>query len=956
MQASITQAIETSLNFLADAPEEGLLYSGAYDPLWVAVSIMIAAFAAFATLHIAEQIGQTVRRAPRLAWLVTGSLSLGGGIWAMHFVGLQAFSLPRPVSYDTVLTLSSIVPGMLAGAVALWVASQPRHDRWHLLLGGLLFGAGIGALHYSGMAAMRLDGSVRYDPALFSLSWAVAVALATLALWINSELRARWGRRLARLAGSLALGGAMAGMHYTAMAATYYIADGMSHPPAAAISPSILAMLVSVFSMLLIGITLAASLLGRSREIAARLYESERRVRRIIESSQEGFAIVDADNRVIEVNDAMCALLETPREALVGRSVYEYVDAAARPVLTEQIRKRQSGERLSYEIELTLPNGRKKACLVNSAPMRDAHGVISGSFALISDLTYRREHEAYMRQTVAVFENTAEGIMVTDTDGLIQRVNPAFTEITGYPEAEVLGESPRVLRSGRHDDAFYRRIWSEIVLHGHWQGEIWNRRKNGEVYPEWLTISAVRDADGVLHSYVGVFSDISHIKHSEAELERLAHYDPLTALPNRAFFNMQLAHALERALRNRRKLAVMELDLDGFKTVNDSLGHPAGDLLLQIIGQRLVRALRGEDVIARMGGDEFAIIIENPPAAPQLGHIAEKIIQSIAEPADLDGRSALVTASIGIAQYPDDGLDATSLVKAADIAMYAGKQGGRNTYRFHDAGMAETASNRLRMEQGLRLALEEGHLDVWYQPRVDFISGEVVGVEALLRWHEPDGGMVPPSEFIPVAEETGLILPMGEWVLLQACMQARAWSEMGLFRGAMSVNVAGPQIERGDFVSTVKQALDSTGMDPARLELEITETFLLRNADQAMSVVERLSGLGIGVAIDDFGTGYSSLSYLKYLKADRLKIDRRFVRDLPDDKDDAAIARAVIALGLSLGFQVVAEGVESEAQEDFLRAGGCHQGQGYLYAAPMPADDFERWLRHRRFQVATAAA
>jgi predicted signal transduction protein with EAL and GGDEF domain len=331
-----------------------------------------------------------------------------------------------------------------------------------------------------------------------------------------------------------------------------------------------------------------------------------------------------------------------------------------------------------------------------------------------------------------------------------------------------------------------------------------------------------------------------------------------------------------------------------------------------------------------------------------LSHIAEKIIQSIAEPADLYGHSALVTASIGIALYPDDGTDVTSLLKAADTAMYASKQGGRNTFRYHDAGMAEAARQRLRVEQGLRQALEANQLEIWYQPQIDFGTSEVIGMEALLRWNDPRRGMIPAADYIPVAEETGLILPLGEWVLLQAGIQAHTWFRDGYFIGRMSVNVAGPQIERGDFVATVRQALDSTGLDPALLELEVTETFLLRNADQALAVVEQLSQLGISVAIDDFGTGYSSLSYLKYLKAHKLKIDQRFVRDLPDDKDDAAIARAIIALGLSLGFRVVAEGVENPAQESFLKREGCHQGQGHRYAKPMPALECQEWMRARR--------
>jgi diguanylate cyclase (GGDEF)-like protein/PAS domain S-box-containing protein len=940
-----------SLHFLPDAPVAGIPYGGVFDPAWVIVSIVIAVFASITTLYVADQIGQSPLRRARMAWLGIGALSLGAGMWAMHFVGMLAYRFPSAMHFDVAVTLASFALAVMASAVALWVISRPSFKIWHLLVGSVLFGAGMAAMHYCGMAALILEGKLSYDPKRFALSWAGAVVLAALALGVRRPLRRNVGRVWCLPLSGIVMGCAVAGIHYFAMTAAYFIPDGFPRDAGHVIDPELLAALASLFSVMLIALILAASFVGQGLNVAARLRESEHKVRRILESTQEGFVLVGRDNVIREVNNALCTLAGISREELLGRSVFEFVDVANRPILAEQIQQREAGERRSYELELSLPGGRRLPCLINSTPTVDERGAVTGAFALISDLTGRRKHEAYMRQTVAVFENTAEGVMITDKEGRLVLVNPAFTEITGYDESEVTGRTPGFLHSGRHDKSFYQRLWAEIMNNGHWQGEVWNRRKNGQIYPEWLTISAVRDSAGDVQNFVGVFSDISHIKRSEAELERLAHYDPLTDLPNRTLLNMQLSLALERTGRAKKKLAVMELDLDGFKTVNDSLGHPSGDLLLQIIGQRLGRVLRSEDVIARMGGDEFAIIIENPPAASVLGHIAEKIIQAVSEPVDLYGHSALVTASVGIALFPDDGNDVTSLLKAADTAMYAGKQAGRNTYRFHDAGMAEAARHRLRMEQGLRQALEEGQLEVWYQPQINFNSGAIIGAEALIRWQDPRRGIVSPTEFIAVAEETGLILPLGEWVLLQACMQAHSWMQDGLFFGRISVNVAGPQIERGDFVGTVRQALDSTGIDPGMVELEITETFLLRNAEQAMAIVAQLSELGLSIAIDDFGTGYSSLSYLKYLKAHKLKIDQRFVRDLPDDKDDAAIARAIIALGLSLGFRVVAEGVETEAQEAFLKAEGCHQGQGFLYARPMSAVDFERWLRERRAQL-----
>ena len=389
----------------------------------------------------------------------------------------------------------------------------------------------------------------------------------------------------------------------------------------------------------------------------------------------------------------------------------------------------------------------------------------------------------------------------------------------------------------------------------------------------------------------------------------------------------------------------MVLDLDGFKTVNDSLGHPAGDLLLQIIAKRLRNLLRQEDTVARLGGDEFAILVETLNTDIRLSLIAEKIIEAVAMPVELDGHTALVTASIGIAMYPDDGDNPTALLKAADMAMYASKQAGRNTVHFHHADMTRAANQRLLLEHGLRLAIERAELEVWYQPQYEVQTGQLIGAEALVRWRDPEKGLIPPNDFIPLAEETGLVLPIGEWVLRQTCTDAMRWLKAGLECGRLWVNVAGPQIERGDFYATVKRVLAYTGLEASRLGLEITESFLLRNADEAMEVVAKLHAAGINVAIDDFGTGYSSLAYLKHLRADKLKVDQQFVRDLPGDKDDAAITRAVIALGKSLGFRIVAEGVETEEQLEFLRNEGCEEAQGYFFSKPLPAAQFEALLK-----------
>jgi diguanylate cyclase (GGDEF)-like protein/PAS domain S-box-containing protein len=946
-QPSAPVQLTPYLQFLGTPPDTSLLYLGVYDPRLVFLSILIAVFAAYTALDVAARITASPTRAQAAGWTGIGALAMGGGTWAMHFIGMLAFSLPCRVRYAPGITLISILPGILASAVALYVISRRSVTPRTLLVGSVLLGLGIGTMHYTGMAAYRLDGLVRYDPTLFAVSLVVAVLLAFLALWIRNGLRRRVPPRWLALLSALVMGGAVSGMHYTAMAAAYFISDGRPDIADSGFSASFLALWVGIVTMLLIGLVLVATLAWRQRDLARRLQGSELRIRRILDTTQEGFLMTDLEHDLVQVNPAFANLLGGRPEDLVGRSLYDFVDAANRAILAEQGIKRARGEQSVYEIELRRLDGTSVPCQVSATPIHDEAGVRTGSFALVSDLSGRRAHEAYVRQVVAMFESTAEGVMLTDLKGAIVSVNPAFTVVTGYSEAESLGRNPGFLKSGRHGVEFYQAMWEELAASGQWQGELWNRRKNGEVYPEWLTISAVRDAAGALQSYVGVFSDISHIKRSEAELERLAHYDPLTGLPNRILLQAQLNQAIDRATRRKQRVAVMVVDLDGFKTVNDSLGHPAGDILLQVVGKRLQRLLRREDTVARLGGDEFAVIAENVSNSNNPGLIAEKIIQAVAEPVDLNGHSALVTGSVGIALYPDDGGDTTSLLQAADMAMYASKQAGRNTSRFHHVDMTHAAQHRLQIEHGLRRALEQDELEVWFQPQFALASGALVGSEALVRWRSPERGLVPPNEFIPIAEETGLILALGKQVLRQACRHAVAWRTRGLEVGSLSVNVAGPQIERGDFFNIVEAVLQETGWPAERLELEITESFLLRNAEQAMAVLNKLSGLGVKVAIDDFGTGYSSLSYLKYLRVNKLKIDQSFVRELPDNRDDAAITRAVISLGHNLGFSVIAEGVENASQLEFLTREGCDQAQGYYYSRPLPAAEFETFLRSR---------
>jgi len=539
-----------------------------------------------------------------------------------------------------------------------------------------------------------------------------------------------------------------------------------------------------------------------------------------------------------------------------------------------------------------------------------------------------------------LIDYTSEAMMLTDGSLRILAVNAAFERITGYPAAEAIGQTPRLLSSGRHDAGFYRALWDSITASGAWQGEIWDRRKGGEITPHQLHISAINPAEpGGRTHYVGVFSDISAQKAQEARIEYLAHHDPLTGLPNRAALDGCLARALLAARRLEGCFAVLLLDLDNFKTVNDSLGHHAGDQLLCEVARRLHGFASEFDHVLRLGGDEFVLVFEGVRDADAVVSKVHALVQAISEPCEIDGHQLHTSPSIGISFYPADGDTPEALMRNADTAMYYAKASGRNNYRFFAAPMNVAANKRLHLENELWQALAENQLLLHYQPQVDLPSGRIVGVEALVRWQHPVRGMIPPGDFIPVAEESGLILPLGHWVLLTACRQARAWLDEGVDMGEIAVNISAHQFRQPEFVQSVRAVLAETGLPAERLELEITESTVMHSADSSVATLAELKAMGVKLAIDDFGTGYSSLSYLRRFPIDRLKIDQAFVADMESDTDAASLVSSIIALGRSLGLKLVAEGVENSAQADFLREMACERGQGFHFCRPVLADN-----------------
>ena len=545
-----------------------------------------------------------------------------------------------------------------------------------------------------------------------------------------------------------------------------------------------------------------------------------------------------------------------------------------------------------------------------------------------------------------LLDASRDGVVVTFPDGRIERVNAAFTAITGYEADEAVGKTPRLLKSERHDRAFYADLWDSLISTGCWQGEIWNRRKSGETYPEWLTIQAVPDASGRVARYLAVFSDLSDLKLHKELLLHNAYHDGLTSLPNRHLFLDRLSVALRQSLSNGSIVGVICLDLDRFKAVNESLGHVAGDIVLSEVGGRLLKLLRQADTLARLSGDAFAMLLADLKDPQDAAHVAGRILTSLAEPMAILDQELHVSASLGLAIAPADGKDASQLLQNAEIAMYRAKEAGRNNFHFFTEDLSERVISSLRLENDLRKALARDEFVVHYQPRVDVFTGEIRGMEALVRWEHPERGLVGPGGFISLAEETGLIAPLGSWVLEEACRQTRFWTDQGLGELKVSVNLSPRQLEHRSLAGRVLAVLERTGLSPYQLEVEITENVFFKCFDTARSCLDELAAAGITVALDDFGTGYSSLTYLKKLPIGTLKIDKSFVDGLPDDADNAAIVTAVVSIASSLGLQVVAEGVENVRQLEFLRSLHCCSGfQGYLFARPLPPMEFAALLR-----------
>jgi len=567
--------------------------------------------------------------------------------------------------------------------------------------------------------------------------------------------------------------------------------------------------------------------------------------------------------------------------------------------------------------------------------------------ALKSEIVQHAKVNAELKLAASVFHSTMDGVMISDHAGYILAVNPAFTVITGYSAAEVVGRHVDLRRSNRHDSEFYSQMRAELLRDGRWEGEVWNRRQNGEAYLEWLSIGVVAGDDGRPLRYVSVFNDVTEMRQKDERIRHLAFRDPLTGLPNRAMLLDRLERSLALSPREGEGLGVMFVDLDRFKHINDTLGHEIGDALLQEVARRLTLCLRETDTVARSGGDEFVILLEHVKKLKTFVRVAEKITACLSAPMVLGGHHLHIGASIGIAAFPGDGADAVELMKHADAAMYAAKSAGRGTYRFFQRAMANEAEQHLKLEMSLRSAVSNGELELFYQPKVSLATNAVCGVEALLRWRHPVLGLVSPNNFIPLAEETGMIAALGDWVLEEACRQSRAWRDQGMERLKIAVNVSSRQMQGDGLVERIAELVEKYQISPTDLEIELTESMIMANPEEVSGILARLRATGITIAVDDFGTGYSSLAYLRRLPIDVLKIDSSFVTNADHNEVDAQIVRIIVDLGDVFNLEIVAEGVETASQAEFLKSCGCSITQGFLHSPPLPAAVFRAWLRIR---------
>jgi diguanylate cyclase (GGDEF)-like protein/PAS domain S-box-containing protein len=693
----------------------------------------------------------------------------------------------------------------------------------------------------------------------------------------------------------------------------------------------------------------------RFLEIEASLYEQHELFKMVNNENPDIVLIRDYEGRFLFVNKALANLYATTPEKMLGKTDEAFnPNKDQRDFYLENIREIMDRfETVEVcETSTDVKTGEIRHYQSIKKPIRDKHGNLC-ILVIAHDITDVRNHELQLQQFAAVTKHSREGVMIVDPNENIVAINESFTTITGYSASDVIGKKPSILKSGEHDKSFYDNMWKSLETKDRWSGEIWNKNKNNTTYPEWLTISVIRDKNGAIINYVGIFSDLSEEKASEEKISYLALHDTLTGLNNRYQFENRLEHALLSRQHNNHMIALLFLDLDNFKDINDNYGHETGDRVLQTVAKQLRSLIRKEDTLARFGGDEFVILSEHLHESNDASSIAQNILNKFMQPITVEEQIFHLSFSIGIALYPSDGIDKSTLLKAADVAMYKAKANGKNCFSFYDASLTDSLKARLQIEYDLRVALEEQQFELFYQPQINLSEGKIIGLESLIRWNHPEKGLLYPETFIDIAEQTRMIIPLGEWILTTACTQAQQWYEEGIFDGMISINISALQLEYSELPRTILNALETSKLSPSQLEIEITESVIMKNPERWVKLFKGLKEKGVRFAIDDFGTGYSSLSYLRQLPLDVLKIDKSFIDDLPQSIDACTIADTIISLASRLGLHTIAEGVDTREKASYLINAGCTIVQGFLYDKPLDVASTRERLSNKRYNIWT---
>jgi diguanylate cyclase (GGDEF)-like protein/PAS domain S-box-containing protein len=941
-------------------PSPELAMVGSYDYRLVVLSVVIAVLASYAALDVAGRV-TSAKGGIRFLWLIGGAVAMGIGIWSMHYIGMLAFRLPIPVQYDWPTVLLSLLAAILASAIALFVVSREKMGFIRAIVGSVFMGSAIAGMHYIGMAAMRFPAMCHFSLTIVTISVLLAIVISLVALWLTFHFRDETnsgGWR--KVVSAIVMGAAIPAMHYTGMAAATFtsatVTEGsLSH----ALNISSLGTTsIIVVTFMALGLTVLTSLADRRFSAQSlKLESSEKRSREILETALDAFVGMDSKGTIVDWNAQAVATFGWSREEALGKLFFTIIiperNRATHQNGPQYFLASGEGPILNKRIEITAlhRDGREFPIELALTPIQWGETRLFTAF--VRDISARKNMEEALfvekERAQVTLNSIGDAVACTDISGNITFLNLVAEKMTGWshkeaegrPMADVLEILDATSRKANSNPMELAVDENRTV---HLPSNSILVRQDGLEIPIEDSVAPIHDRKGQATGAVIVFRDVSAARAMTLQLAHSAEHDVLTGLPNRALLNDRVNQSIILASRHMKKVGVLFLDLDGFKHINDSLGHLTGDKLLQSITKRLCDCVRASDTVSRQGGDEFVVLLSEMEHSEDAAVTARRLLQAVADAHFINQQDLHVTTSIGVSVYPDDGLDAETLIKNADTAMYQAKENGRQSFKFFKSSMNERAVERQSIEEGLRRALERNEFTLHYQPKVNLMTGRITGAEALLRWTHPSRGLVSPAQFIPVAEDCGLILPIGNWVLREACKQARAWVDAGLSLTSIAVNISAMEFRHERFLEGVFEILKETGLAPRFLELELTESVLMKHVEATGSILKTLRAAGVQLAVDDFGTGYSSLSYLRKFPIDALKIDQSFVRQITTSPDETSIVTAIISMGRSLGLRVIAEGVETQEELAFLQAHRCDEAQGYYFSRPVPAGQFVKLL------------